>query len=214
LNLGSRLQSLPGAFASRYCAEDWQADALGSLGRSTFVGVLLQGPPSRIRPSGVAMQHERWERANRNPVVHRYRLEERHLRLRRRRLVGCPTVPSRPRVRLLCRSTHLTYPEGEQSLCRLAGDSPDPRQRPFGPGQQALSVGLWIPRAFRRTAFASWVFYVPAAELGLPSEDCRAYWPKPDRNGVTAFHIEEKRRGRVPPVLRGQGVRPTPYQGG
>src|SRR5262249_48405020 len=49
--------------------------------------------------------------------------------------------------------------------------------------------------------------HVPAVELGLSSEDRRAYWTcRPDHNGVTAFHTSEKRSGWVLPVLRGRGV--------
>lgn len=44
---------------------------------------------------------------------------------------------------------------------RSKGDSPGPRQQPFGLGQSALSVGLCLSRAFRRTAFASRTFLCP-----------------------------------------------------
>jgi hypothetical protein len=47
-----------------------------------------------------------------------------------------------------------------QPLPRIAGDAPDPRRHPFGSGI-ALSSGLWIPRAFRLLAFASWIIPFP-----------------------------------------------------
>ncbi len=50
---------------------------------------------------------------------------------------------------------------GSQSSRRTLDYSPDPRQQPFGSGQMALSAGLWIPRAFRQAAFASWTFLCP-----------------------------------------------------
>src|SRR6266516_2265016 len=61
-------------------------------------------------------------------------------------------------VRLLSRSWHLTCPSDFSSP---SSNLPVVHQThvstPFG-WPHALSAGLWIPRAFRLAAFASWVF--------------------------------------------------------
>jgi hypothetical protein len=59
------------------------------------------------------------------------------------------------------RSAASNLPLGLLPSHRLAGDSPGPRPRPFGPGQPALAAGLWVPLALRRAAFASWAFWCP-----------------------------------------------------
>ena len=66
-----------------------------------------------------------------------------------------------PRVRLPRLGDAPNLPRGWRPLRRASGDLPDPRQRPFGPGQAALSAGLWLPLAFRLAALASWVFVCP-----------------------------------------------------
>jgi hypothetical protein len=87
----------------------------------------------------------------------------------------CPTCPSVPASQLLC-----------------SAGSPDPRQRPFRPGQPPLSGRLCgttgggassrsrFPAAFRPPAFASRVFLRPLGDcafltVGLPARtSCRA----------------------------------------
>jgi hypothetical protein len=66
-----------------------------------------------------------------------------------------------PWVRLLGFRFASNLSLGSQSSRRTLDDSPDPRQQPFGLGQTTLSAGLWIPRAFRQAAFASWIFMSP-----------------------------------------------------
>ena len=79
--------------------------------------------------------------------------------------VGLPPVDGVPVGRSLG-SVYRSSPSAStvsldlQSLPRSAGDSPDPRQHPFGLGI-ALSARLWIPVAFRLAAFASWIILFP-----------------------------------------------------
>src|SRR5262249_12877414 len=107
-------------------------------------------------------------------------------------------------VRLLCRGHASNVPFDEQPLLRSSDGSPGPRQPPFGVNQQALSTGLWIPLAFRPVAFASGTVLCPLQGWASLTVGLLAV---PDCNGVATFHNKEMRRGWVPSILRGHGVR-------
>jgi hypothetical protein len=82
-----------------------------------------------------------------------------------------------------------------QPTRQLSGSPPGPRQRPFGPGQLALSAGLWFPLAFRRAAFASWVILYPLRDW--------AVLPKIVR--LTGIGARPHRGCRVPRSVRCSG---------
>src|SRR5215470_81438 len=72
-----------------------------------------------------------------------------------------------------------------------------------GYGYTTLSGGLWLPRAFRRPAFASCAFLrplwsSPALTIGLL--EC------PDHSGVTTFRIGKTRRGELASLRRERGT--------
>ena len=75
---------------------------------------------------------------------------------------------------------------------RSPGDSPGPRQPPFGAGQKALSTGLWLPRAFRRVAFASWAVLLPLKDWASLTVGLLA---ASDFKGVATFCTSETRGG-------------------
>jgi hypothetical protein len=77
---------------------------------------------------------------------------------------------------------------------RTSGDSPGPRQPPFGAGHEALSTGLWVPLAFRRVAFASWAFLFPLRDWAVLPKIVRLTGPgaRPHRG----YHVpHQSRRG-------------------
>jgi hypothetical protein len=87
-----------------------------------------------------------------------------------------------------------------------AGDSPDPRQRPFGLGQRPYPPGYGFP-----VPFGGWrsLLGSSCARCGFGpsfrrSSGLLAGWP--DHNGVATFRTDELRRGRAPSLLRGRGV--------
>ena len=107
------------------------------------------------------------------------------------------------------RVLHLTSPSIVQSLPRSSGDSPDPRQPPFGLGI-ALSARLWIPVAFRLAAFASWVILCPLGSsasltvglLARGADDCLRS-PDQTPSGLPRSATSEMRPGWVSSLLRG-----------
>jgi hypothetical protein len=106
------------------------------------------------------------------------------------------------------------------SVHLVSTDSPDPRQRPFGPGQTArirpvireppAEVPANRPRfpvAFRPSAFASWVILRPLGSCAFLTVDLPAIHP-PDPNGVVVLHMSKTRPGRAPPLPRGRWCAP------
>jgi hypothetical protein len=63
-------------------------------------------------------------------------------------------------VRLLSPRLASNLSHDEQPSYRSVGGLPGPRQHPFGLGI-TLSSRLWLPRAFRPLAFASWLILCP-----------------------------------------------------
>jgi hypothetical protein len=111
-------------------------------------------------------------------------------------------------------------PSGSDSSSTLSQGSPDPRQRPFGPGHQARypasypgppaegpAIMSWFPAAFRPPAFACRVILFPPGNwafltVGLPGT------LRPDPDGVSTFRTSEIRPGWVPPRPRGRRCSP------
>src|SRR5215471_5298858 len=99
--------------------------------------------------------------------------------------MACQSTAS-PEVTFAARCIELFLPVAVP-FQRPLGRSPGARQPPCGVCHRALSGGLWLPRAFRRPAFASCAFLrplwsSPALTIGLL--EC------PDHNG--GYHVPHR----------------------
>ena len=99
--------------------------------------------------------------------------------------------------------------------------SPDPRGRPFGPGnrpypasypgshqRRSWSYGRRFPAAFRRTGIRFLGHRSPAEGLGLPRGRLTGRPKGPDLNGVVMLRMSKTRPGRTPPLPRGRWCAP------
>ena len=133
-------------------------------------------------------------------------LRLRTIRSASRQSMASQTVRSVPRVRLPGRSLASNLSRGWQPSHRTLGDSPDPRQRPFGSGQRPYPPGYGFPVPFggRHSLLGS-----SCARCGIGPSFRRSSGLL--AGGQTATGLprsapDEMRRGRVPPLLRGLGV--------
>jgi hypothetical protein len=103
---------------------------------------------------------------------------------------------------------HRTFPSMCNFHIRSLGDSPSPRQPPFGVGIYPIQPVIIFPGAFRLLAFASWIILFPLRNY--PFLTVGLLGCMPDLIGVLTFRTPELRLGWVLSVLRRLGV---PIQG-